>query len=105
MTISGIDRSNVPLARRVVFSADTMSVELADGRTLTVPLNWYPRLMHGTHAERERWELIGEGDGIHWPDLDEDVSIEGLLAGRRSGETKVSLARWLAKRPSKGVID
>lgn len=101
MSISGIDRTNAPLARHVACSADTLSVELADGRVLSVPLSWYPRLLHGTAAEREHWELIGEGDGIHWPDLDEDLSVEGLLAGRRSGETKKSFDRWLAPRASK----
>lgn len=101
MSISGVDRGAVPLARRVTCSGDALTVELADGRTLSVPLSWYPRLLHGLPAERSNWELIGEGDGIHWPDLDEDVSVEGLLAGRRSGETKRSLERWLAKRPSR----
>ncbi len=86
-------------AESVCFSADSMTGSLDDGRTLSVPLAWYPRLLHGTEAERMRYELIGDGEGIHWPDLDEDISIEGLLAGRRSAETDASLARWLAKRP------
>jgi len=71
---------------------DTLVVDLVDGRTITVPLTWYPRLAYGTPTERVRWRLIGEGEGIHWPDLDEDISIEGLLAGRRSGETQASLS-------------
>jgi len=73
-------------------------VDLVDGRTISVPLAWYPRLAHGSSAERGRWRFIGEGEGIHWPDLDEDISIEGLLAGRRSGETQSSLRRWLENR-------
>lgn len=77
---------------------DELVVELVDGRTITVPLTWYPRLAHGTPAERANWRLIGEGEGIHWPDVDEDISIEGLLAGRRSGETQASLRRWLESR-------
>jgi hypothetical protein len=85
-------------AESVRFSADSMTVNLDDGRALSVPLAWYPRLMHGTTQERQNCELIGDGEGIHWPDLDEDISVEGLLAGRRSAETDTSLARWLAKR-------
>lgn len=79
-------------------SADSLTVRLDDGRSLSVPLAWYPRLLHGTTAEREKYELIGEGEGIHWPDLDEDISIEGLLAGRRSAESAASLALWRRKR-------
>jgi hypothetical protein len=78
-----------------------MRVELADGRTLVVPTAWYPRLAHGSAEERSRWQLIGRGMGIHWPDLDEDISLEGLLAGRRSGETRQSLRRWLNTRKVK----
>ena len=87
-------------AQHVEVTEDALVVELVDGRALTVPLAWYPRLAHGRPAERENWRLIGRGEGIHWPDLDEDISIEGLLAGRRSGESHASLARWLAARPS-----
>ena len=65
----------------VQFSDDSMTVRLDDGRSLSVPLAWYPRLLHGTQAEREKYELIGGGEGIHWPELDEDLSVEGLLAG------------------------
>jgi len=85
-------------AQRVSLTEDALVVELVDGRTITVPLTWYPRLAHGTPAERANWRLIGTGEGIHWPDLDEDISVEGLLAGRRSGETQASLRRWLETR-------
>ena len=85
-------------AQRVSLTTDALVVELVDGRTLTVPLAWYPRLAHGTATERANWRLIGEGEGIHWPDVDEDISVEGLLAGRRSGETQASLRRWLESR-------
>ena len=85
-------------AQRVSVTEDTLVVELVDGRTIAVPVTWYPRLAHGTLAERANWRLIGEGEGIHWPDLDEDISIEGLLAGRRSGETQASLRRWFQSR-------
>ncbi|OHB67484.1 MAG: hypothetical protein A2Y77_05795, partial [Planctomycetes bacterium RBG_13_62_9] len=67
---------------------DTLTVDLADGRTLSVPLAWYPRLLHGTPEERRNWRLIGDGLGIHWPDLDEDIGIDGLLLGRPSGESQ-----------------
>jgi hypothetical protein len=87
-----------PLARRVECSDQTLTVELADGRSISVPLDWYPRLQHGNSAERNHWQLIGQGDGIHWPDLDEDLSVEGLLAGHRSGESSASFERWLKKR-------
>lgn len=85
-------------AQRVSVTDDALVVDLVDGRTITVPLAWYPRLAYGSPAERAHWRLIGEGEGIHWPDLDEDISIEGLLAGRRSGETQASLRRWLESR-------
>lgn len=87
-----------PTVSGVVVSADTLSVELTDGRSLSVPLGWYPRLLHGRPGERARWELIGRGSGIHWPDLDEDISLEGLLAGRPSAESQQSLDRWLKER-------
>ena len=88
----------VPEAIGVSVSDDALAVELSDGRTLTVPLVWYPRLAHGTPEERNRWRLIGRGEGIHWPDLDEDISVENLLAGKPSGESQRSLKRWLDLR-------
>lgn len=86
------------VAQGVTASDEALMVDLADGRTITVPLAWFPRLAHGTHAERANWRLIGGGTGIHWPDLDEDISVESLLAGRKSGETQASLRRWLQAR-------
>jgi hypothetical protein len=71
-----------------------MVVWLSDGRRISVPLRWFPRLAHGTAAELAEWELNGRGSGIHWPLLDEDISVEGLLAGRRSGECRASVAKW-----------
>lgn len=85
-------------AESVSFSEDSMIVTLDDGRTISVPMAWYPRLLHGTKPERERYELLGDGEGIHWPDLDEDISVEGLLAGKRSAESDTSLSRWLEQR-------
>ena len=97
MPFSQID-AGAALAEDVTVRSDEIAVDLADGRTVTVPLSWYPRLAHGTPAERSNWRLIGHGEGIHWPDLDEDISVEGLLAGRHSGESQASLQRWLASR-------
>src|SRR5438094_4299317 len=74
------------------------SVDLTDGRTITVPLAWYPRLLWGTPRERNNWRLIGEGEGIHWPDLDEDLSVENLLSGKPSGESQASFRRWVESR-------
>jgi hypothetical protein len=88
----------VPQATGVIVTDDTLSVELSDGRMLSVPLAWYPRLLHGTQEERLHWRLIGKGEGIHWPDLEEDISVEGLLAGRPSSENPASLRRWLSAR-------
>jgi len=87
-----------PLAIQVTFTDDKLIVQLADGRSIVVPLAWYPRLMHGSPEERQNWQLLGDGYAIEWPDLDEHIGIEGLLAGRRSGESKKSLERWLATR-------
>jgi hypothetical protein len=85
-------------ADNVNVSDDALAVDLADGRTITVPLAWFPRLTHGMPAERANWGFIGGGEGIHWPDLDEDISVHSLLAGRRSGEAQESLRRWLQGR-------
>jgi hypothetical protein len=85
-------------AQQVSVTDDTLVVDLVDGRTVSVPLSWYPRLTHGTPAERSKWRLIGRGEGIHWPDLDEDISVAGLLAGRPSRESQTSLRRWLESR-------
>ena len=87
-----------PWAVRATVSEEGIVVDLNDGRTLTAPLAWYPRLLHGTARERRNWRLIGGGEGIHWPDLDEDLSVEGLLAGRPSAESQASFKRWLAGR-------
>jgi len=82
----------------VVVSEDTLTVESSDGRSLRVPLAWYPRLYYGTPSERNHWRFIGQGVGVHWPALDEDLSIEGLLLDKKSTESQASLVRWLEKR-------
>ena len=85
----------MPAAEKVTVTEDTLSVDLSDGRTITVPLAWFPRLLHATPKERNNWRVIGKGHGIHWTDLDEDISVEGLLAGKPSGESRLSFKRWL----------
>jgi hypothetical protein len=87
-------------ATQVAVSDDTLTVELSDGRAISAPLAWYPRLVHGTVEERRHWRFIGQGTGIHWPDLDEDISIENLLLGRSSSESQKSLKKWLSGRSS-----
>ena len=94
----------IPEAVNITVTDDALTIELADCRTISVPLEWYPRLVHATQKERDNWELFAEVGHIHWEDLDEDISVEGLLAGRRSGESASSFKRWLeARRAGRGV--
>jgi hypothetical protein len=86
------------IANHVAVTKDALAVELSDGRTVTVPIGWYPRLSHATAHERKAWQLTAGGRGIHWPDIDEDISVANLLLGRRSGESQQSLKKWLARR-------
>lgn len=91
-----------PRVVRVEVTEERLSAHLADGRVISVPLAWYPRLDHGTPEERARYELTGDGYGIHWPGLDEDISVENLLEGRKSGESERSFLRWLRRRRQLG---
>lgn len=100
MTISAIE-IKLPHAIDVRTTEDTLTVDLSDGRTISAPIGWYPRLTHATENERKNWRLIGKGHGIHWEDIDEDISVEGLLAGRPSGESQASLKKWLQSRPAR----
>jgi hypothetical protein len=97
MSISAIELK-IPSAETVTVTEDTLTVGLSDGRTISVPLAWFPRLVHASREERKNWRLIGRGRGIHWEEVDEDISVEGLLAGRPSGESQTSLRKWLAGR-------
>lgn len=97
-TNSSVAEVAAPAATDLSLSEDTLTVNLADGRSISVPLAWFPRLLHATPGERRKWRLIGRGRGIHWPDIEEDISVSGLLAGRRSFESRESLSRWLAAR-------
>jgi hypothetical protein len=90
------------VAQDVLVTEDELILRLSDGRTLSVPLAWYPRLLYGTPAERQNWRLIGDGEGIHWPELDEDISVENAVLGHPSGESQRSLKRWLEGRTVAG---
>ena len=102
MTIWVTDRE--PAAKAVDVNDEYLTVLLDDGRKVSNPLPWYPRLLRGTPAERKNYELLGDGEVIRWPDLDEDLSAESILAGRRSGENEQSLARWLSTREGNSSI-
>jgi hypothetical protein len=101
MPISMLDLQSIKVLA-VTVSDDTLTVELSDGRTISAPLAWYPRLFHGSPAERARFRFIGGGVGIHWPDLDEDISVQNLILGRPSGESQASLRKWLERRGETG---
>jgi Protein of unknown function (DUF2442) len=97
MNSSAIDTSQA-LATAVAVTHDTLTVDLNDGRTISVPIDWYPRLRHASLAERKRWRFIAGGQGIHWPDLDEDISVANLLGGQPSTESQKSFKNWLERR-------
>jgi hypothetical protein len=88
----------VPKAENITITFDALTVDLNDGRSITVPLAWYPRLINATKSELDNWRLVGDGLGIHWEDIDEDVSIAGLLLGQPSGESQSSFRKWLLSR-------
>ncbi len=90
-----------PIAVNVTVTEDDLMVDLTDGRRIIVPLAWYPRLMYATSAERQNWQLLGDGYAVEFPDLDEHIGVEGLLAGRHSGESQKSLEKWLNARAGK----
>lgn len=97
-TLSAMVTFTLPRMIKAIVTDDTLSVDLEDGRTVLVPIGWYPRLAHGTSTERANVQISGAGFGLHWPDLDEDVGVEGLLLGKRSAESAESFERWLHKR-------
>jgi hypothetical protein len=96
--ISSTPELRTPAAVAVSVSEESLTITLADGRTVSAPIAWYPRLFHATPAERAEWRLIGDGQGVHWPQLDEDISVQNVLAGQPSGESQRSLQRWLGAR-------
>ena len=93
-----------PRAIRIAVTDDTLTVDLEDGRTISVPIVWYPRLAYGTPAERANFQIVGAGYGVHWPDLDEDIGVEGLLLGKKSTESPASFERWLLRRGDSGIL-
>jgi hypothetical protein len=97
---SSVTRNKDVSALAVKITEHMLTVDLQDGRSISVPLRWYPRLLHGSPVERSNWRIIGQGEGIHWPDLDEDVSVQGLLEGIPSQESSESLRQWLQRRES-----
>lgn len=94
-----------PFAAQVRVTDETLTVDLTDGRSLSVPLSWYPRLLHASQEERQNWQLLGDGYAIEWIDLDEHIGIEGLLAGRQSGESHDFFERWLATRSNSSQFE
>src|SRR5882724_11370750 len=93
-----------PQLARIINAAvtdDTLSVDLEDGRTISVPIGWCPRLAHGTPAERANFQISGAGYALHWPELDEDIGVDGLLLGKKSTESGVSFERWLQRRKAR----
>ena len=104
MTTSTVELE-VPGATRITVTDNLLTAELADGRIISVPLVWYPRLVHATEDERNNWELHAGSQHIHWAHLDEDISVEGLLAGRWSRESQASFKRWLeARQVGRGIM-
>jgi hypothetical protein len=102
MTSLAIDSIDIPKIQAIAVTDDTLSVDLADGRTIAVPLAWYPRLVHGSAKERQNWRLIGNGEGVHWCQLDEDISVKNIVLGQPSGESQKSFQNWLNQRQSIG---
>lgn len=93
-----IDRLKITQVQQVAVTDDSLTVNLSDDRIISVPLAWYPRLLHGSQDARNNWRLTGSKEGIHWPDLDEDISIKNIILGHPSGESQKSLKRWLELR-------
>jgi Protein of unknown function (DUF3532). len=98
MTSLMIELLEIPQAQNVVVTDDALTVDISDGRTISVPLAWYPRLLHSTPNDRNNWRFIGQNEGIHWPDIDEDISVKKIILGKPSGESQKSFQRWLEER-------
>ncbi len=98
MTSLMVELLEIPQAQNVVVTDDALTVDLSDGRTISVPLAWYPRLLNGTPIERNNWRFIGENEGMHWPELDEYISVKNIILGKPSGESQKSFQRWLEER-------
>lgn len=101
MTSLMVELLEIPKAQKVAITDDTLTVDLSDGRTISVPLAWYPRLLHSTLTERNNWRFIGDNEGIHWSDIDEDISVKNIILGQPSAESQKSFQRWLEERANK----
>lgn len=101
MTSLTIELLEIPTIQDVIITDDTLSVDLSDGRTISVPLAWYPRLLNASYIERNDWRTISQGEGIHWTQLDEDISTKNLILGQPSGESQKSFQKWLNSRVQK----
>ena len=97
-TLSAVVTLALPKVVNVIINDDTLTVDLEDGRTVSAPIGWYPRLAYGTPAERANFQISGAGYGIHWPDLDEDIGVDGLIVGKKSTESLASFEHWLQNR-------
>lgn len=93
-----LELEHEPRITNVILRRESFAVALADGRAIVVPMTWYPRLLYGTARERKNWQLLGDGYAIEWSELDEHISVEGLLAGRKSTESSTSVKKWLSTR-------
>ena len=89
-----------PFIKTIFVTDEAVTFDLLDGRTISAPLAWYPRLLHGTRKERKNWRLIADGKGVHWNDLDEDISVSNMLLGQPSSESLESFKMWLEKYQS-----
>lgn len=98
MTSLMVELLEIPKAQQVGITDDTLTIDLCDGRTISVPLAWYPRLLHSTLNERNNWRFIGDNEGIHWSDIDEDISVKNIILGQPSAESQKSFQRWLEGR-------
>ncbi len=98
MTSLTIELLELPTIQSVIITDDTLSVDLSDGRTISVPLAWYPRLLNASDKERNDWRIISQGEGVHWNQLDEDISTKNLILGQPSGESQKSFQKWLNSR-------
>lgn len=101
MTSLMVELLQIPKAQQVVITDDTLTIDLSDGRTISVPLAWYPRLLHSTSNERNNWRFIADNEGIHWSEIDEDISVKNIILGQPSAESQKSFQKWLEKRRNK----
>ena len=95
---SSATKIHEPRAQGVQIDEESLTIDLVDGRTVIVPLGWFPRLWFGKPDERKVLQVFGDGEFLHWPVLDEDLSVPDIVAGRRSGESQSSLKKWLESR-------